>query len=107
MTEEGGHSMSSPRPRGTSSNHTTAQGAELPTDQPGEKAPNTQRHTQNMVEGRKERRRPMTRLHPLSEETYKQMWMLRYQQHMGQISFLELLDKYEVILGISPHTEAG
>ena len=38
---------------------------------------------------------------PLSEETYKEMWMLRYQQHMGQITFLELLDKYEEILGIS------
>lgn len=38
---------------------------------------------------------------PLTEETYKEMWMLRYQQHMGQITFLELLDKYEEILGIS------
>lgn len=38
---------------------------------------------------------------PLTEETYKEMWMLRYQQHMGQITFLELLDKYEAILGIS------
>lgn len=27
--------------------------------------------------------------------------MLRYQQHMGKISFLELLDKYEEIVGIS------
>jgi hypothetical protein len=42
--------------------------------------------------------------HPLPEETYKQMWMLRYQQHMGQITFLELLDKYEEILGITPQT---
>lgn len=41
---------------------------------------------------------------PLSEETFKQMWMLRYQQHMGQMTFLELLDKYEEILGISPRS---
>jgi hypothetical protein len=41
----------------------------------------------------------------LSEETFKQMWMLRYQQYMGQMSFLELLDKYEEILGIPPHTD--
>lgn len=41
---------------------------------------------------------------PLSEETYKHMWILRYQQHMGQMSFLELLDKYEEIVGISPQT---
>lgn len=42
------------------------------------------------------------RIHrPISEETYKEMWMLRYQQHMGQITFLELLDKYEKMLGVS------
>jgi hypothetical protein len=40
---------------------------------------------------------------PLTEETYKQMWMLRYQQHLGNLSFLELLDKYEEILGVSSH----
>ena len=38
---------------------------------------------------------------PLTEDTYREMWMLRYQQHLGQITFLELLDKYEEILGIS------
>lgn len=38
---------------------------------------------------------------PLSEDTYKEMWMLRYQQHLGNLSFLELLDKYEEILGIT------
>lgn len=43
---------------------------------------------------------------PLSEGTYKEMWMLRYQQHMGQMTFLELLDKYEEILGISPCSES-
>jgi hypothetical protein len=42
---------------------------------------------------------------PLTEETYKEMWMLRYQQHLGQISFLELLEKYEEILGIPPRTQ--
>ncbi len=36
------------------------------------------------------------------EETYKEMWMLRYQQHLGQITFLELLDKYEKMPGIPP-----
>jgi hypothetical protein len=36
----------------------------------------------------------------LTEETYKQMWMLRYQQHLGNLSFLELLTKYEELLGI-------
>ena len=41
---------------------------------------------------------------PLTEETYKQMWMLRYQQHMGQMTFMELLDKYEEILGIPPRS---
>jgi hypothetical protein len=35
---------------------------------------------------------------PLSEDTYKQIWMLRYQQHLGNLSFLELLDKDEPIL---------
>lgn len=44
---------------------------------------------------------------PLSEETYKQMWLLRYEHHRGNISLLELLDKYEEMLGISPHTAAG
>lgn len=38
---------------------------------------------------------------PISEETYKEMWMLRYQQHLGNISFMELLDQYEKMLGIS------
>ena len=47
---------------------------------------------------------PSPVLRPLSEETYKEMWMLRYQQHMGQMTFLELLDKYEEILGISPRS---
>jgi hypothetical protein len=51
------------------------------------------------------RRRVPVLPHPLSEETFKQMWMLRYQQYMGQMSFLELLDKYEEILGIPPHTD--
>ncbi len=41
----------------------------------------------------------------LTEENYKEMWMLRYQQHLGNLSFLELLDKYEEILGISTHSE--
>jgi hypothetical protein len=43
---------------------------------------------------------------PLSEETYKEMWMLRYKQHMGQMTFLELLDKYEEILGISSSNDS-
>lgn len=47
---------------------------------------------------------PLTIPRPLSQETYKEMWMLRYQQHLGNLSFLELLDKYEEILGISPHS---
>ena len=42
---------------------------------------------------------------PLTEETYKELWMLRYKQHMGRIPFLELLDKYEEILGISSSDE--
>jgi hypothetical protein len=46
-------------------------------------------------------RLPMATPRPLTEETYKEMWMLRYQQHMGQMTFLKLLDKYEEILGIS------
>jgi len=33
--------------------------------------------------------------------------MLRYQQHLGNLSFLELLDKYEEILGISHHANAS
>ena len=45
---------------------------------------------------------PLKVKRPLTEETYKEMWMLRYQQHLGQITFLELLDKYEKILGIPP-----
>lgn len=49
--------------------------------------------------------KPLPVARPLSEETYKQMWMLRYQQYMGQMTFLELLDKYEEILGISPRSE--
>lgn len=48
--------------------------------------------------------KPLPVSRPLSEETYKQMWMLRYQQHMGQMTFLELLDKYEEMLGI-PRSE--
>ena len=47
-------------------------------------------------------RLPSATPRPLIEENYKEMWMLRYQQHMGQMTFLELLDKYEEILGISP-----
>jgi hypothetical protein len=43
---------------------------------------------------------PITR--PLSQETYKEMWMLRYQHQLGNLSFLDLLSKYEEILGISP-----
>ena len=43
-------------------------------------------------------RQPMAR--PLTEETFKEMWMLGYRMHLGQITFLELLDKYEEILGI-------
>ncbi len=54
-----------------------------------------------------EQGKPVPVPRPLNEETYKDMWMLRYQQHLGQISFLELLDKYEEILGISPHTQSG
>ena len=49
---------------------------------------------------------PPTIQRPLTEETYKEMWMLRYQQHMGQMTFLELLDKYEEILGISPRAQS-
>lgn len=49
--------------------------------------------------------RPIVIPRPLSEDTYKEMWMLRYQQHLGNISFLEMLDKYEVILGISRPSE--
>ncbi len=44
---------------------------------------------------------------PLTEETYKEMWMLRYKQHMGQITFLELLDKYEEILGIASPSDSA
>ena len=43
----------------------------------------------------------------LTEEDYKQMWMLRYQQYMGQITFLELLDKYKEILGISSSSDSA
>ncbi len=43
----------------------------------------------------------------LAENDYKEMWMLRYQQHLGNISFLELLDKYEEILGIPPHARVS
>ncbi len=50
---------------------------------------------------------PPTVSRPLSEETYKEMWMLRYQQHLGQITFLELLDKYEEILGIPPRAQSA
>lgn len=52
-------------------------------------------------------RLPVSPSRPLSEETYKEMWMLRYQQHLGQITFLELLDKYEEILGISPRAQSS
>jgi hypothetical protein len=45
---------------------------------------------------------PLKVKRPLMEETYKEMWMLRYQQHLGQITFLELLDKYEKMPGIPP-----
>jgi hypothetical protein len=34
------------------------------------------------------------------------MWMLRYQHYLGQITFLELLDRWEELLGISPRPEA-
>lgn len=45
---------------------------------------------------------------PLSEETYKEMWVLRYQQHLGNITFLELLDRYEEMLGIAkPQDSTG
>ncbi|MDQ2716815.1 MAG: hypothetical protein M3Z08_18065 [Chloroflexota bacterium] len=50
---------------------------------------------------------PVKLSRPISEETYKQMWMLRYQQHLGTLSFLELLDKYEEILGISGASHSG
>jgi len=55
----------------------------------------------------KEAKPPIKFLHPLSEETYKEMWMLRYQQHLGQITFLEMLDKWEEILGISSPSDSG
>lgn len=51
-----------------------------------------------------ERRLPLTIPRLLSEETYRDMLMLRYQQYLGNITFLELLDKYEELLGISQHT---
>jgi hypothetical protein len=50
-------------------------------------------------------RLPMATPRPLTEETYKEMWMLRCQQHLGQITFLELLSKYEEILGIPPPSQ--
>ena len=50
---------------------------------------------------------PLTVQRPFTEEIYKEMWMLRYQQHLGQISFLELLYKYEEILGIPPRAQSG
>ena len=50
---------------------------------------------------------PVKLSRPLSEETYREMWMLRYKQHMGQITFLELLDKYEEILGISSPSDSA
>lgn len=37
---------------------------------------------------------------PLTEETFQEMCMLRYRMYLGQITFLELLDKYEEIVGI-------
>ncbi|GHO98724.1 hypothetical protein KSF_087720 [Reticulibacter mediterranei] len=49
-------------------------------------------------------RLPMATLRPLTEETYKEMCMLRYKHHLGQITFLELLEQYEEILGISSHS---
>lgn len=54
-----------------------------------------------------EQGKPVPVQRPLTEETYKEMWMLRYQQHLGQITFLELLDKYEEILGIPPRAQSG
>lgn len=53
------------------------------------------------------RKKPVKLQHPLSEETYREMWMLRYQQHLGQMTFLELLDKYEEMLGISSSNESA
>jgi hypothetical protein len=62
-------------------------------------------HREAFFDVREEKRESQARIQrPLTEATYKEMWMLRYQQHLGHISFLELLDKYEEILGISPHT---
>lgn len=49
---------------------------------------------------------PVAPPHPLTEEIYKEMWMLRYKRHLGQITFLELLDKYEEILGIASRSES-
>ncbi|WP_052888130.1 hypothetical protein [Thermogemmatispora carboxidivorans] len=43
---------------------------------------------------------------PLTEEVFKEMWMLRYQQHLGQITFEELLSKYEEILGIASPSDS-
>jgi hypothetical protein len=43
---------------------------------------------------------------PLTEETYREMWMLRYQHHLGNLGFLELLTKYEEILGISARSDS-
>jgi hypothetical protein len=51
-------------------------------------------------------RLPIATSCPFTEDTYKEMWMLRYQQHMGQITFLELLEKYEEIVGISARSES-
>jgi len=50
---------------------------------------------------------PVKLAQPLSEETYREMWMLRYRQQMGEITFLQLLDKYEEILGISASEESA
>ncbi len=38
----------------------------------------------------------------LTEETYKEMWLLKYDYQMGKLGFLELLEKYEELLNIAP-----
>ncbi|MDQ2907399.1 MAG: hypothetical protein M3Y81_28145 [Chloroflexota bacterium] len=49
---------------------------------------------------------PMATPRSLTEDTYKHLWLLRYRQYLGQLTFLELLDKYEEILGIAPRRES-
>ena len=52
-------------------------------------------------------RLPKTPRRLLTEEDYKEMWMLRYQQYLGQITFLEMLSKWEEMLGISPPSDSA